>query len=178
MHRTIVLLIFISFSNLSAQNENKWMLDTEQSVIEYNAKHLLHAWSGINKNIKGVFLEQSKSKIAISANIADFDSGISNRDSNAIRVLNALNFPSVKFFSDEILQTSNNIQLNGELDFHGKKVDKIVNAKINQENDTLTIEGSFSIIFTDFDIKLPSLMLVKMDDLAKINFKLIFKKSN
>ena len=69
MHRTIVLLIFISFSNLSAQNENKWMLDTEQSVIEYNAKHLLHAWSGINKNIKGVFLEQSKSKIAISANI-------------------------------------------------------------------------------------------------------------
>ena len=48
----------------------------------------------------------------------------------------------------------------------------------NKKNDTLTIEGKFSIILTDFDIKLPSLMLVKMDDLAKINFKLIFKKSN
>src|SRR6056300_1224206 len=125
MYRTIIFLIFISFSNLSAQNENKWMLDTEQSVIEYKAKHLLHAWSGINKNIRGIFLEQSKSKIAISANIADFDSGISNRDSNAIRVLNALNFPSVKFFSDKIIVSSNSIEFNGELDFHGKQVNKV-----------------------------------------------------
>ena len=178
MYKTFFFLIFISISSLSAQNENKWMLDGEKSLIEYSAKHLLHAWSGVNNDVKGVFLEDSKSKIAISANIADFDSGISNRDSNAIRVLNALNFPSVKFFSDEILLTSSNIEFNGELDFHGKKVDKIVNANVNKKNDTLTIEGEFSIILTDFDIKLPSLMLVKMDDLAKINFKLIFKKSN
>ena len=81
-------------------------------------------------------------------------------------------------YQDEILLNSSNIEFNGELDFHGKKVDKIVNAYVNKKNDTLTIEGKFSIILTDFDIKLPSLMLVKMDDLAKINFKLIFKKSN
>lgn len=178
MKNILLILIFISLSNLSAQNENKWMLDTEQSVIEYNAKHLLHAWSGINKNIKGIFLEQSKSKIAISANIADFDSGISNRDSNAIRVLNALSFPSVKFFSDKIIVSSNSIEFNGELDFHGKQVNKIFTASFNKENDILIVEGNFSIILTDFDIKLPSLMLVKMDDLAKINFKLIFKESN
>ena len=178
MYKTFFFLIFISISSLSAQNENKWMLDGEKSLIEYSAKHLLHAWSGVNNDVKGVFLEDSKSKIAISANIADFDSGISNRDSNAIRVLNALNFPNVKFFSDDILISSDSIELNGELDFHGKKVDKIVNAYVNKKNDTLTIEGKFSIILTDFDIKLPSLMLVKMDDLAKINFKLIFKKSN
>lgn len=178
MYKTFFFLIFISISSLSAQNENKWMLDGEKSLIEYSAKHLLHAWSGVNNDVKGVFLEDSKSKIAISANIADFDSGISNRDSNAIRVLNALNFPNVKFFSDDILISSDSIELSGELDFHGKKVDKIVNAYVNKKNDTLTIEGKFSIILTDFDIKLPSLMLVKMDDLAKINFKLIFKKSN
>ena len=178
MKNILLILIFISLSNLSAQNENKWMLDTEQSFIEYNAKHLLHAWSGINKNIKGVFLEQSKSKIAISANIADFDSGISNRDSNAIRVLNALNFPSVKFFSDKIIVSSNSIEFNGELDFHGKQVNKEFTASFNKENDILIVEGNFSIILTVFVNKLPSLMLVKMDDLAKINFKLIFKKSN
>jgi len=178
MYKSIFFLIFISISNLSAQNENKWMLDSKESVIEYNAKHLLHAWSGINNDVKGVFLEDSKSKIAISANIADFDSGISNRDSNTIRVLNALNFPSVKFFSNEILISSDTIELNGELDFHGKKINKIVNASYIKGIDNLTIEGDFSIVLTDFEIKLPSLMLVKMDDLAKINFKLIFKKSN
>tara|TARA_B100000780_G_scaffold54269_1_gene33939 strand:- start:7597 stop:8133 length:537 start_codon:yes stop_codon:yes gene_type:complete len=178
MYKIIFFFIFISVSNLSAQNENKWMLESKESFIEYNAKHLLHAWSGINNDVKGIFLEQSKSKIAISANIADFDSGISNRDSNAIRVLNALNFPSVKFFSDEILVSSNSVEFNGELDFYGKKINKIVNASYINDNDTIIIEGNFSIILTDFDIKLPSLMLVKMDDLAKINFKLIFKKSN
>ena len=178
MYKSIFFLIFISISNLSAQNENKWMLDSKESVIEYNAKHLLHAWSGVNNDVKGVFLEDSKSKIAISANIADFDSGISNRDSNAIRVLNALNFPNVKFFSDDFLISSDSIELNGELDFHGKKINKIVNASYIKGIDNLTIEGDFSIILTDFEIKLPSLMLVKMDDLAKINFKLIFKKSN
>ena len=86
----IVLLIFpfLSF----AQIENSWMLNSEQSVIEYTAKHVLHQWKGINKNVKGIFIKEENSQIAVSANISDFDSGISNRDSNAIRVLNALNY--------------------------------------------------------------------------------------
>ena len=74
--------------------------------------------------------------------------------------------------------SSDTIELKGELDFHGKKINKIVNASYIKGIDNLTIEGDFSIVLTDFEIKLPSLMLVKMDDLAKINFKLIFKKSN
>ena len=60
MYKSIFFLIFISISNLSAQNENKWMLDGEKSLIEYSAKHLLHAWSGVNNDVKGVFLEEIK----------------------------------------------------------------------------------------------------------------------
>ena len=59
-----------------------------------------------------------------------------------------------------------------------KKINKTVRASFTIENNNLIIDGSFSIVLTDFDIKLPSLMLVKMDDLAKINFKLIFIKGN
>ena len=57
MYKTFFFLIFISISSLSAQNENKWMLDGEKSLIEYSAKHLLHAWSGVNNDVKGVFLD-------------------------------------------------------------------------------------------------------------------------
>ena len=77
MHKIIFFLFIITTINLSAQ-ENKWMLIEDESFIQYSAKHLLHKWSGINNNIKGVFLQQNDSKIAVSANIADFDSGISN----------------------------------------------------------------------------------------------------
>lgn len=154
------------------------MLIEDKSFIQYSAKHLLHKWSGINNNIKGVFLQQNDSKIAVSANIADFDSGISNRDSNALRVLNALNYPQVKFYSTDIKINSDKITFNGELDFHGKKIQKSFEGTYVNTNDKLTIEGEFSVVLTDFDIKLPSLMLVKMDDFADIEFKLIFEKTN
>ena len=154
------------------------MLIEDESFIQYSAKHLLHKWSGINNNIKGVFLQQNDSKIAVSANIADFDSGISNRDSNTLRVLNALNYPQVKFYSADISISSDKITFNGELDFHGKKIQKSFDGTYLNTNDKLTIEGEFSVVLTDFDIKLPSLMLVKMDDFADIEFKLIFEKTN
>ena len=177
MHKIIFFLFIITTINLSAQ-ENKWMLIEDESFIQYSAKHLLHKWSGINNNIKGVFLQQNDSKIAVSANIADFDSGISNRDSNALRVLNALNYPQVKFYSADININSDKITFNGELDFHGKKIQKSFEGSYVNTNDKLTIEGEFSVVLTDFDIKLPSLMLVKMDDFADIEFKLIFEKTN
>ena len=177
MHKIIFFLFIITTINLSAQ-ENKWMLIEDESFIQYSAKHLLHKWSGVNNNIKGVFLQQSTSKIAVSANIADFDSGISNRDSNALRVLNALNYPQVKFYSADININSDKITFNGELDFHGKKTKKSFEGTYVNTNDKLIIEGGFSVVLTDFDIKLPSLMLVKMDDFADIEFKLIFEKTN
>lgn len=177
MHKIIFFLFIITTINLSAQ-ENKWMLIEDESFIQYSAKHLLHKWSGINNNIKGVFLQQNDSKIAVSANIADFDSGISNRDSNALRVLNALNYPQVKFYSADISINFDKITFNGELDFHGKKIQKSFDGTYLNTNDKLTIEGEFSVVLTDFDIKLPSLMLVKMDDFADIEFKLIFEKTN
>ena len=62
------------------------------------------------------------------------------------------------------------------LNFHGKKIKKTVNAIFLNDSENISIEGSFSIILTDFDIKLPSLMLVKMEDFADIKFKLIFEK--
>ena len=177
MHKIIFFLFIVTTINLSAQ-ENKWMLIEDESFIQYSAKHLLHKWSGTNKNIKGVFLQQNDSKIAVSANIADFDSGISNRDSNALRVLNALNYPQVKFYSADININSDKITFNGELDFHGKKIQKYFEGTYVNTNDKLSIVGEFSVVLTDFDIKLPSLMLVKMDDFADIEFKLIFEKTN
>jgi polyisoprenoid-binding protein YceI len=147
------------------------MLNSESSVIKYEAKHLLHKWEGINEKIKGVFL----SKIAVAANISDFDTGISNRDSNTLRVLNALEYPQVKFYSDKILISENVISFEGELDFHGVKIKKNIEANYFIKNSSINIEGNFPIQLTDFDIKLPSLMLVKMDNIANIKYKLIFE---
>ena len=57
-----------------------------------------------------------------------------------------------------------------------KEKDVISATVVGSYSENISIEGSFSIVLTDFDIKLPSLMLVKMEDFADIKFKLIFEK--
>ncbi len=176
-HILIFLMLIIPFVNSFSQNNNRWMLNSEKSSIEYSAKHLLHNWNAINKNVKGVFfIDENKGKIAVSANIAEFDSGISNRDSNTLRVLNVFKHPQVRFYSDQILISGNIITFDGELDFHGIKIKKKLKASYINKEKTVNIEGVFSVVLTDFNIKLPSLMLVKMDDFADLSYKLVFEK--
>ena len=101
---------------------------------------------------------------------------MSGRDSKTIKILNALEFPKVKFNSSNIIFTENNISFDGELDFSGVKINKKIDGNYYYENNKLFMDGSFSVILTDFKIKLPSLMFVKMDDLATISYNLVFKK--
>lgn len=173
----IFLILIIPLIDSFSQDNVQWMLDSEKSYIEYQAKHLLHKWIGTNNKVKGVLvLKDEGGKIAIAANIVDFDSGIGNRDSNALRVLDAFNHPQVKFYSDQILISENTIALKGELDFRGKKVNKNVEASFLKDGEKIFMEGTFSIVLTDFNIELPSLMLKKIEDFTKISYKLVFKR--
>ena len=73
------------------------MVDSEKSSLSYDAKHFLHAWSGVNDNISGVIVyDKEISKIAIAAKVVDFDSGNSNRDAHSLEVLEVFKFPMVK----------------------------------------------------------------------------------
>ncbi|MDA9106976.1 YceI family protein [Flavobacteriaceae bacterium] len=84
--------------------------------------------------------------------------------------------PQVRFYSEQILISENIISFDGELDFHGIKIRKKLEASYFNKEKTVNIEGVFSIVLTDFNIKLPSLMLVKMDDFADLSYKLVFEK--
>ena len=55
------------------------------------------------------------------------------------------------------------------------EIKKNIEANYFIKNSSINIEGNFPIQLTDFDIKLPSLMLVKMDNIANIKYKLIFE---
>ena len=79
----ISLFFILSILNLNAQQTI--MLDKDESYIKYDAKHVLHAWVGINQNIKGVIVKDKKiEKIDIAAQVVDFDSGNSGRDAHSL----------------------------------------------------------------------------------------------
>jgi len=173
MIKYFILLFVFNFSLA----QSTLMINAEKSNINYSAKHVLHAWDGVNDNIKGVIIyDGSVSTIAIAAKVVDFDSGNSGRDSHSLEVLEALKFPNIKFYSDKVNSEGNAIIFEGEIEFHGEKKPIKVLASVKESDENIKIDGKFQIIPTEFSVTLPSFMLIEMEDYLNISFSLQFDK--
>jgi len=165
---------------ISAVNtaQERWVLDSENSTITYEASHFLHDWAGTNQNVKGVMIENEDvfQKIAIAMNIRDFDSKNSSRDNNALEILEVLKFPKIEFFSDNIEMTEDQFKFSGSLSFHGIELTKHVDALATLKQNELLLEGTFDLILSDFEVPLPSFMMRKMEDQVKLKYVLYFQK--
>lgn len=175
--KRVLFWILIIFSWVS-QAQDRWVLNSENSFITYEASHFLHDWSGTNQNVKGLLIGNHDffKKIAIAMYVRDFDSKNSNRDNNALEILEVLQFPKIEFFSEEIEWKDNEIKFGGELNFHGIELRKKVTAKANLKQNYLLLEGNFDLTLSDFEVPLPSFMLRKMKDEIIIKYQLYFKK--
>ena len=175
--KRVLFWILIIFS-LVSQAQDRWVLNSENSFITYEASHFLHDWSGTNQNVKGLLIGNHDffKKIAIAMYVRDFDSKNSNRDNNALEILEVLQFPKIEFFSDQIEKKDNEVKFAGGLNFHGIELSKdiLAQAKLNQNN--LVLEGSFDLTLSDFKVPLPSFMLRKMEDEIAIKYQLYFQK--
>ncbi|MDG1711657.1 MAG: YceI family protein [Flavobacteriaceae bacterium] len=171
-------LFFLLMVNLCVAQKETWTLDPENSFISYDAKHILHSWKGMNTNVKGIAkVEANKiNQIAILTLVKDFDSNNSGRDAHALEVLQSLSYPEVRFYSDSITVAQDSIKITGLFNFHGVNQSRSIAALIENEKNKKIIRGSFKLTPSDFDIKLPSLMMVKMENLLLFNFKLEFIK--
>lgn len=175
--KRVLFWILIIFSWVS-QAQDRWVLNSENSFITYEASHFLHDWSGTNQNVKGLLIGNHDffKKIAIAMYVRDFDSKNSNRDNNALEILEVLQFPKIEFFSEEIEWKDNEVKFGGELNFHGIELRKKITAKANLKQNNLLLEGSFDLTLSDFEVPLPSFMLRKMKDEIIIKYQLYFKK--
>ena len=153
----------------------------EKSTITYHMRHKLHEWDGVSDKLKIQANWENASpvnkitKIAISTKVSSFNSGLSNRDSHMIEVLEALSYPNIIFNSTSIIYNQNDLLVNGQLQFHGVTKQISFNAKQSDKIGNIFFEGAFPILLEDFKVKRPSLLFVKADNEIQIKFKLYFK---
>ncbi|MDG1686524.1 MAG: YceI family protein [Flavobacteriaceae bacterium] len=174
---SLLALIFCFKFNFAQEIQLK--IEKEESSIKYKGDHLLHSWEGINNNVNGIAILNSKSnkieKIAILIYVRDFDSGNPGRDAHSLEVLEALKYPEIRFYSESIKIVEDNVNFKGTFNFHGIKIEKELVGNMNRKNDIWKISGNFKLVPSDFGIKLPSFLSVKMKNLLDIDYSIALK---
>ena len=80
------------------------------------------------------------------------------------------------FLLDDIKYVKDEIEIFGKLTFFGKSLEKIIYSEIKFQENRILLKGNFDLILSDFGVKLPSFLGVKIDDLIKISFKIEVNK--
>ena len=136
----------------------------------------MHQWTGVNKKLVGLMQTDQGAidMIAVSAKVADFDSGNENRDAHALELLDVFDFPNVRFLAKNFTRNGQKVVMDGVLQFRGVNRDISVAMNLEESEDQYKVYGDFTVQPTLFDMPLPSFMLKEIDDALDISVSLIF----
>ena len=170
------LIIILFFQVVFAQGVPV-TIDADQSFISYDGRHPAHNWTGVSKEIKGSFIfdkdNPTASNVDLFVPVFSFDSKNSNRDSNMLDVIEDYFYPTVSFTSSEIIKQENQYYIKGLLFFHGIKKEITIPVNFTLDDKKIKVDADFSISLTDYKIKRPSLLTIKMKDSITIKFFLV-----
>ncbi|MEN6294767.1 MAG: YceI family protein [Chloroherpetonaceae bacterium] len=177
----ILLAIFVLLPLNDAFSQSKIKAKTGESIVQYTIVHPLHTIIGKNKNpYCTCTYDESTGKITsveVVGQVMDFSSDNSNRDSHMGEVVEALDYPEVKFVSSAVdLIRNDSLYVKGNLTFHG--VTKPIGFWVAQsvQNGKTICTGSFDISLTEYKIERPALVGVKTEDKLAIWFKTVFPR--
>tara|TARA_B100001113_G_scaffold22603_1_gene16500 strand:+ start:353 stop:865 length:513 start_codon:yes stop_codon:yes gene_type:complete len=158
-----IILLTLSFS----QN-----LDLSSSEIKYYGYHVMHNWTGTSTQARSQIFYDDATKtgsVTIRVRLDSFDSKLSSRDSNMLYYTDALDFPEVVFKSTQANVDRDSVFIEGDLTFHGI-TKKIKTSAYIQLDKNPTVNGSFRIKLSDFNVRRPSLMFIQIKDEVRIDY--------
>ena len=169
------LVYILFFQYLFAQSIINF--DLNESFISYDGKHPAHNWTGISKEIQGTFElnkeDLTQSKVDLFVPVFSFDSKNANRDSNMLDVVEEYYYPYVRFISSKIEKVDDGFNVVGNLSFHGITKEFTISVSLMQDDKRIVVESDFSIMLTDFKIRRPSLLTIKIRNQIDIKVFLV-----
>jgi polyisoprenoid-binding protein YceI len=178
----ILAIGFMISSSFTTVVDQTLRADKSKSFLSYSANHALHAWTGTSKKVDCLLIFDADTKtfrkVAVSTNVADFDSANSSREGHALEVLDAIKYPKVTFGSTAIEPAKEGkLKISGKLNFHGKAKDITFEADYKLTDKEINVSGGFPVSMTEFEVERPSFMLIKTDDILEIKFNIVFLKN-
>jgi len=171
------LLIGLLFVETPSHDTKKVSALKGDSRLMYSLAHPLHKVEAVCKDFF-CEVEISDTKeikaVKVVADVMNFDSGNSNRDSHAMEVIDAFTYPEVSFVSETITTHSNELSVTGKLTFHGVTKSISFLAKSQSQNARTTVEGKMTLKLEDFKVERPRLALIPTDEFLYISFVVVF----
>jgi polyisoprenoid-binding protein YceI len=170
---------------IAAAAAQTFSIQTDKSLLRFHIVHKLHKVDGESHAVEAKAAVSADGNLQVMARAAvnSFKSGDGNRDEHMLETLEAQKFPqvtlkaSVKFEMPKEVPASQEVSVQGELEFHGKKQKVTVPLTLawNKDGDAHAT-GTLAIGLDSFGIERPSLLLVKIDDECKIDIDLWMHK--
>ena len=175
-------IISILFINIILSNYN---IIQSESSIEYFGSHPTHNFSG-HASVIQLLSDCNKSNtkglcdLEFKAPIISLNSGNDNRDNNMLNYLKAFSYPEIKMYFDnfEVKEYSGEF-IDGSIYIHGVNLDISIPLVVsNQLNDKYVVSSTFSIYLDQFNINIPKLLFIPINNEIQIKVELLIEKNN
>jgi polyisoprenoid-binding protein YceI len=153
------------------------------SVLRFHVNHKLHHVQGESRTVEGkaIIGENGRVVCMVRAPVSSFNSGDGNRDAHMREVLEAGKFPFVVWKGVLQLEPGRpvppaGVTMQGELQFHGVTQQAAVPITLEAAEDgSLRVRGRLEVNLDAHRIDRPSLLFVKIDETAGVDFELVLK---
>lgn len=182
----VLATLLLSAPALAQEGAHLYSVKAGDSTLTYRLKHKLHVVEGIAHPTEGKarLLPDGTLQVAVRANVADFDSGNSNRDAHMKEATEAAKFPTVELKGlatgvkvPTTFPAEQTVALKGQLTFHGVKQSVEVPLKVTFTSaKEVSAVGTFQVSLEAFKVERPSLLMVPVDDALDLETKFQLKE--
>jgi polyisoprenoid-binding protein YceI len=170
---------------LLATPEPSWTVDSKASRTVFHVKHKLHLVNGRSQEAQGRarLLADGRVQVEVKIPAISFVTGNVQRDSAMREAIDAARFPDVvlkatapKLELPTKFPTTTTSTFDAQLTFHGvsRQLQLPVTLTFASPG-VVNARARFSILLTDYQVKRPSLMFVKVDDKVEVETELTFR---
>ena len=172
----LVMVSMVGFTSLAQQKHAEVV--RKDSWITYRLTHPLHEIEATSKDVVYRLeidpVKKEVLSVQADVDVTTFDSGNSNRDSHAMEVIDAIDYPEVNFASSSIAQAGDTLKITGKLTFHGVTQEVVMAAIPRWTPGKLEVSGHFDLSLTAFKIERPALLMIPVEDTLHFTFAATF----